>query len=77
MTKLQPVLEKRISTAGYNNEKATEKEFDEEITKKKLGVVNAEKKLNEVDTKIEVDPEENLKEAAADEKYTKLFNLGS
>jgi len=77
MTKLQPVLEKGISTAGYGDEKATEEELDEEATEEELGVVDAEEKLDEVDAKTEVDPEENLEEAAADEEHTELFNLGS
>ncbi len=74
--KLQSVLEKRISTAGYSNEKVTEEEFDEKITEEELGVVDAKKKL-EMDVEIEVDFEGNLEKAIVNEEYTELFNLGS
>jgi hypothetical protein len=70
ITKLQPVLEKRISTAGYNDEKAI-KEFNEEATEEELNI----EKFNEMDAEIKINPEKNFKEAAVNEKYIELFNL--
>jgi hypothetical protein len=70
---LQSVLEKRISIAGYDNEKAIEKKFDEKATEEELGV----EKFDEMDIKIEMNSEKNFKEAAADEEYIELFNLKS
>jgi hypothetical protein len=70
---LQPILEKRISTTEYNNEKATDEEFNEKTTEKKLNV----EKLDEMNAEIEMNPEKNFKETAANEKHIELFNLKS
>jgi hypothetical protein len=40
---LQSVFEKRISIAGYDDEKTTEEEFDEKVIKEELGDVNIKK----------------------------------